>query len=254
MDYKIKELAELSGVSARTLRYYDSIGLLKAERMEENGYRIYGPEQVDRLQQILFYRRLGLPLEEIAAILSAADFDRQEALERHLIALEQQQEQLGLLIRNVKQTLRSLKGEINMSDKEKFEGFKKELIQKNQEQYGEEVAAKYGEDALTESNRKIAGMSEEQWQKQQELSDSIIALLKEAMAENDPACPAAQKAADCHRQWLCLFWKDGLYNKAVHRNMADMYAADERFTQYYDSRLGPGGTEFLRAAVYRYTE
>ena len=65
MDYKIKELAELSGVSARTLRYYDQIGLLKPERQEDNGYRVYGEAQVDRLQQILFYRQLGLPLEEI---------------------------------------------------------------------------------------------------------------------------------------------------------------------------------------------
>ena len=253
MDYQIKELAELSGVSARTLRYYDQIGLLKADRQAENGYRLYGEQQVDRLQQILFYRRLGMPLEEIRRTLDAPNYDCRQALEEHLSALISQREQLSRLIQNVEKTICSLKGECSMNDKEKFEGFKQELIQKNNEQYGEEVIAKYGKENLEESNRKVSAMSEEQWQGQEELSERIIALLKAAMEKNDPSCAEAWEAADCHRQWLCLFWKDGLYSKQAHRGMAEMYVADERFTAFYDSRLGEGGTKFLRDAIYNYT-
>ena len=254
MDYKIKELAELSGVSARTLRYYDQIGLLKPERQEDNGYRLYGEAQVDRLQQILFYRQLGMPLEEIRRTLDSADYDRSQALEAHLVLLRQQQEELNAVIRNVEKTICSLKGECSMSDKEKFEGFKQELIRKNNEQYGEEVIAKYGKENLDESNRKLSNMSEAQWQGQQELSERIFALLAKAMEKQDPACAEAMEAADCHRQWLCLFWKDGLYNKQAHRGMAEMYVADERFTAYYDSRLGEGGAAFLKEAIYHYTK
>ena len=254
MDYKIKELAELSGVSARTLRYYDQIGLLKPERQEDNGYRLYGEAQVDRLQQILFYRQLGMPLEEIRRTLDSADYDRSQALEAHLALLRQQQEELNAMIRNVEKTICSLKGECSMSDKEKFEGFKQELIQKNNEQYGEEVIAKYGKENLDESNRKLSNMSEAQWQGQQELSERIFTLLAKAMEKQDPTCAEAMEAADCHRQWLCLFWKDGLYNKQAHRGMAEMYVADERFTAYYDSRLGEGGAAFLKEAIYHYTK
>ena len=253
MAYQIKELAELSGVSARTLRYYDQIGLLKADRQEENGYRLYGEHQVDRLQQILFYRRLGMPLEEIRRTLDAPNYDRRQALEEHLSSLLAQQEQLSHLIQNVEKTICSLKGEYSMSDKEKFEGFKQELIRKNNEQYGEEVIAKYGKENLEESNRKVSAMSEEQWQGQEKLSERIIALLKAAMEKNDPSCVEAWEAADCHRQWLCLFWKDGLYSKQAHRGMAEMYVTDERFTAFYDRRLGEGGAKFLRDAIYNYT-
>lgn len=252
--YKISELAQLSGVSTRTLRYYDEIDLLKPAQVGDNGYRAYGREQVDRLQEILFYRQLGMPLEEIRNLLTAPSYDRERSLTQHLSALKAQQNQLDLLIRNVEKTLLDLKGEITMSDKEKFEGFKQELIRKNNEQYGEEVKEKYGEENLEESNRRLMAMSEEQWQNQQELSEKIFALLEEAMKKNDPSCPEAQEAADCHRQWLCLFWKDGLYSKQAHRGMGEMYVCDERFTKFYDERLGKGGAEFLRDAIRVYTK
>lgn len=252
--YKISELAQLSGVSTRTLRYYDEIGLLKPAQVGENGYRGYDSAQVDRLQEILFYRQLGMPLEEIRNLLDTASYDREKSLQQHLSALKQQQNQLNLLIQNVEKTLLNLKGEIIMSDKEKFEGFKQELIRKNNEQYGEEVIAKYGKENLDESNRKVAAMSEGQWNAQQELSEKIFTLLAEAMKENDPSCKAAQEAADCHRQWLCMFWKDGLYSKQAHRGIAEMYVYDERFTKFYNERLGEGGAEFLRDAIRIYTE
>ncbi len=252
--YKVQELAQLAGVSARTLRYYDQIGLLHPAKVGENGYRLYGSEEVDRLQQILFYRQLGLGLEGIRMLLDDPTYDRRRSLEEHLLALRGQQEQLNLLIRNVEKTLSALKGECRMSDKEKFEGFKAKLIRYNEEKYGAEVAEKYGRSALEESNRKLSGMSEEQWQKQEQLVEEIFTLLEAAMKEGDPAGAAAQKAADLHRRWICLFWKDDLYHKDSHRGLAEMYVADERFTSYYDDRLGEGGAKFLRDAIFHYTK
>ncbi len=252
--YKVHELAKLSGVSARTLRYYDEIGLLHPAMVAKNGYRLYDTEQVDRLQEILFYRQMALPLEEIKALLDDSDYDRQSSLEEHLSGLKAQQDKLALLIHTVEKTLSSLKGEYIMTDKEKFEGFKQKLIRENEEKYGAEVSEKYGKSAPEESNRKLSGMTEEQWQKQEALVEEILSLLEEAMKTADPACEAAQKAADCHRRWICMFWKDGLYSKASHRGLAEMYVVDERFIAYYDDRLGKGAAQFLRDAIYRYTK
>ncbi len=252
--YRVQELAQLSGISARTLRYYDQIGLLYPSKVGENGYRFYDTAEVDRLQQILFYRQLGLPLEEIKALLDTPDYDRERSLSEHLSTLKARQEQLTLLIRNVEKTLSNLKGECTMKDKEKFEGLKLKLIQENEEKYGAEVAEKYGRSVIEESNRKLSGMSEEQWKKQESLVEEIFSLLEEAIKVGDPSCEAAQKAADLHRQWICLFWKDGVYSKESHRGLAEMYAADERFTAYYDERLGKGGAAFLRDTIYHYTK
>lgn len=253
MNYKVKELAELSGVSVRTLHWYDRIGLLTPQR-EENGYRSYSTAQVDRLQEILFYRQMGIPLEEIKMLLSAPDYDRKKTLYGHLNSLRQQQEQLELLIRNVEKTLSALEGECVMSDKEKFEGFKQELIAKNRQKYGAEVIEKYGEEALKDSEKKLSAMSEKQWNNQEELSEEIFRLLAVAMEKQDSSCEEALKAADLHRQWLCFFWKEGMYSAMMHRNMGEMYVADERFTEFYDKRLGKGGAEFLRDAIYNYTK
>lgn len=251
MEYTVNRLAQVSGVSKRTLRYYDEIGLLRPERVNPNGYRIYGQMQVDLLQQILFYRELGLPLEEIREIVKNPGFDREKALEEHLTALLQKKRQTEILIYNVRKTLDSMKGRAIMSDKEKFEGFKRDLIKENEEKYGREVREAYGEEAVEASNRKLAGMSKEEWKKQEDLSGEIMETLKAAMAEGDPAGKAAQKACDLHRQWLCMFWSDSAYSREAHRGMGEMYAADERFKAYYD-RIQDGAAEFLRDALNIY--
>ena len=139
MEYTINKLAKLAGVSTRTLRYYDEFGLLSPARVSSNGYRIYGQKEVDQLQQILFYRELDVPLEEIRRILASADFDGLSALQSHLAALLARQKQLDLLIANVEKTIKGMKGEAIMSDQEKFEGFLKKLVDDNEEQYGEEI-------------------------------------------------------------------------------------------------------------------
>ena len=247
----MNRLAQISGVSKRTLRYYDEIGLLRPERVNPNGYRIYGQMQVDLLQQILFYRELGLPLEEIREIIKNPGFDREKALEDHLTVLLQKKRQTEILISNVRKTLESMKGRTMMSDKEKFEGFKRDLIKENEEKYGREVREAYGEDAVEASNRRLAGMSQEDWTKQEELSWEILDTLKAAMEIGDPAGELAQKACGLHRQWRCMFWGDGAYTREAHRGMGEMDVADQRFKAYYDT-VQDGAAEFFRDALNIY--
>lgn len=101
MEYTIQELAQLSGVSTRTLRYYDEIGLLKPARTNEAGYRFYGQWEVDMLQQILFYRALDMKLATIQAIIQAPNFQHAEALKTHRAALLQRKEQLETILQTV---------------------------------------------------------------------------------------------------------------------------------------------------------
>lgn len=244
----MKELAALSGVSPRTLRYYDQIGLLHPGRSPRNDYRVYGEPEVDRLQRILFYRELGVPLEDIAGILDAPGYDRQRALEEHLTALTLKKERLELLIGNVKKTIGTLKGETFMSDSEKFEGFKAKLLEENEARYGVEVSEKYGQEAKELFNLKVKGMSEADWNRSESLRTECETLLAQALLSGDPAGEAAQRACDMHRQWICMFWGQKMYSKPAHRVLVEGYAADQRFLDYYD-RLGAGCTDFLVKAM-----
>lgn len=251
MEYSVNELAMLSGVSVRTLHYYDEIGLLHPMRVATNGYRIYGPDEVNRLQQILFYRELEVPLKKIKEMLGAPDYDRKKELEAQLAALARRKSQIEQLIGNIQRTIDALEGDRDMSDVEKFEGLKRKAIEENEAAYGKEIRAKYGDEAIDASNAKLKAMSREQWKETQRLEEEIRETLKQAFLLGDPAGEAAQQACELHRQWLCMFWKEGMYSKEAHRALAEGYVADERFTAYYD-KIAPGCTKFLRDAIEIY--
>jgi DNA-binding transcriptional MerR regulator len=248
MEYAVNRLAQISGISSRTLRYYDEIGLLKPARVSSNGYRVYGSEEVDRLQQILFYRELGVNLEKIRKLLDAPDFDRGAALQNHLLLLEQRKERIDLLIKNVSKTIGSLKGETTMSDNEKFEGFKQKMIDDNEKKYGKEVREKYGADVADASNKKIKGMSAEKYAEVEKLTAELNAAIKEAFLEGDSASEKAMRACELHKQWLQVFWPDGYYSKEAHIGLGEMYVTDERFKAHYDE-IGEGCAEFLSNAI-----
>jgi DNA-binding transcriptional MerR regulator len=250
MEYMIQKLGKLAGISTRTLRYYDQIGLLKPVRTSSSGYRIYGPAEVDKLQQVLFYRELGLPLETIRDIVNASSFEPLSALRYHREQLAMRREQLETLIRNVDKTIQVKEGERTMSDSEKFEGIKQQLIDENEKKYGSEIREKYGEDTVNRSNEKVKHMTETQYKEAAALAESILDKLAHAVLTGDPASPLAQEAADLHRQWLCYFWP--AYSKQAHAGVSQMYVDDERFTAYYDARV-KGGAKFLRDAVRVYT-
>ncbi len=250
MEYTVQKLGRMAGVSTRTLRYYDEIGILKPARINSSGYRIYGKAEVDRLQLILFYRELDMGLDDIAKILSSPSFNSVMALEEHRGKLLARKRQLERLIANIDRTIASHEGRVIMADKEKFEGFKKKLIEDNEKNYGEEIRAKYGDEQIDKSNRKVMGMTEEQYAQTEKLSAELMETLDAACKTGDPAGELAQKAADLHRRWLCYFWDS--YTKEAHAGVAQMYVYDERFKAHYDS-VCPGTAEFLRDAILVYT-
>ncbi len=247
MEYTIKQLADLADISPRTLRYYDQIDLLSPSRTSDAGYRYYGPAQVERLQQILFYRELGFSLENIAQILDAPDFDRCAALHDHLESLKQQRSRLDTLILTVEKTILHETGEIDMTDKEKFEGFKQKLIQENDVKYGDELRTKYGKDVLEHSNNKIRSMSGEDYKAWTALETEILSALEQAVLDHaKPNSEIGKEITELHRKWLSYSWSS--YSSAAHKSLAQMYVCDERFTAYYDRNV-PGCAAFLRDAI-----
>lgn len=251
MEYTVQKLGQLAGVSTRTLRYYDQIGLLEPSRVNSNGYRIYGQSEVNRLQQILFYKELGFSLDTIKEILSSSKFDAEAALREHRLKLIEKRQQIETLICNVEKTIAESEGRITMSNKEKFEGFKQNLLAENEKKYGKEIREKYGKDTVEQSNAKLMNLSEEDYQKVTALEQQIRDVLSQAFTRGDPAGPLAQQAAELHKQWLCYFWPT--YSKEAHAGLAQMYVDDERFTANYDKDQ-PGTAEFLRDAIAIFTE
>jgi DNA-binding transcriptional MerR regulator len=250
VEYTVQKLASLAGVSGRTLRYYDEIGILKPARINSSGYRIYGQAEVDRLQQIMFYRELGVSLAKIKEILTAPDFSILDALSDHLEKLYEKRTQLDLLITTVEKTIAGKEGRIKMSDQEKFEGFKQKLLKENEEKYGKEIRVKYGEEAVERSNKQFLNMTQEDYNRITSLEGEIKKLLAKAFQTGDPAGHLAQKAAELHKEWISFCW--GHYDKEAHAGLAQMYVDDERFTAYYDEKQ-PGTAKFLRDAIFIYT-
>lgn len=250
MEYTIMKLARLAGISTRTLRFYDELGILKPARISSSGYRIYGELEVDRLQQIMFYREFGLNLEEIKKILESPAFNEKKALLEHMERLLEKREQLELMLNNVERSIEALEEGKKMKDVQKFEGFKKKLVDENEKKYGKEIRQKYGSETVDKSNAKVLGMKEEDHQRVTKLAEEVMTTLEEAFKTGNPAGELAQKVADLHRQWLCFYWDS--YSKEAHAGVAQMYVEDERFTKYYDGKQ-PGTAQFLRDAILIYT-
>ena len=243
--YTIGQLAKLADISTRTLRYYDAIGLLEPAEYNSAGYRLYGPAQVDALQQILFFRTLGVGPEEIKRIINAPLFNKQNALEAHLKRLISQREMLDALIKNVRKTISAERGESTMTDKEKFEGMKQRFIDENERKYGAEARKRYG-DAVDSSNAKIKSMTQPEFARMETLSAEINDALKAAIRTGDLDSDEAKQLYRLHKQWLMSTWSE--YSVEAHRGLAQMYVDDERFAAYYDE-VAAGAAVFLRDAL-----
>jgi len=251
MEYTINKLAQLAGISTRTLRYYDEINLLKPDRLQTNGYRIYKQPQVDKLQHIMLYKELEMPLADIKKIVSDDRFDPDVALRKHLCSLLQKHSQLEKLISSVEKTITSNKGAITMKNKEKFVAFKNQLIEENETQYGREIRQKYGDATINQANKQIKNLSQAQYDQIESLTEKLNQALKLAVATNDPTSALAQRACELHQQWLCYFWANETYSKQAHLNLADLYVADDRFKAHYEA-IAPSCAEFLKAALQHY--
>ncbi|GAB3063476.1 MerR family transcriptional regulator [Salinicoccus sesuvii] len=245
MLYTVKHLADLAGVSPRTLRYYDKIGLLVSSR-SINGYRIYDQAAIDRLQLILFYRSLGIPLSEIGRIIDDPGFNVLEALEAHHQTLIEEQSRLAERIRNVEKTIQSKKGEVSMSNEEKFEGFKRAALEKNESEYGQELRNKYGEKVIKQSNKKWMSMTQQDKGEMKALEQELIEVLKAGTTSHSPADDLYRRAAKLHKAWLMYSWTE--YSEVAHKGLAEMYLQDPRFNKYYED-IAPGAASFLRDAI-----
>jgi len=251
LEYTIKDIAKIAGISTRTLRYYDEIKLLSPKRISSNGYRIYGKEEVNKLQQILFYREFDIKLENIAELITRNDFDREKALIEHRENLLGKRKQIDDLIQNLDESIEEMKGRTIMKDHDKFKGFKEQKISENEKIYGKEIREKYGDEVIEESNKKYMGQTKEQYEQAETRSKKILSKLYQAMEEGEPASEEAQEVARLHQEWLMLYWPT--YSKEAHRGLAQMYVDDERFTKFYDDGK-KGAAEYLKQIIDEYTK
>ncbi|WP_265458360.1 MerR family transcriptional regulator [Enterococcus sp. HY326] len=252
MEYTVQKLAKLSGVSSRTLRYYDQIALLKPARLNSAGYRIYGKNEVNRLQQILFYRQLEFSLEEIQKILDQKDFDYQQALQQHYQQLLAKREQIDLLLQTVSETLAYYKGEKDMQDSEKFAAFKTAKLAENQRKYGAELKEKYPVEQLTSANQKWQELTESQFAGLQAAENTLIDTLNQLLTTATPAIPSplAEAAFTAHKKWLTL--AAPFYSGEYHKNLALMYVEDPRFAKYYNEKTEKDSVALLKQIIDYY--
>jgi DNA-binding transcriptional MerR regulator len=239
----VKQLSKLAGVTPRTLHHYDEIGLLKPSRVGDNGYRYYGEEALLRLQQILFYRELDIPLEDIKKILGRRDFDVLGALYSHKDALQKQVARLNRLIHTVDNTINHLKGTSIMSEQEYFEGFSEE----EQEKYVLEAEQLYDPETVRESNRKWKAYSPVK-------KEAIMAEGKAIYTELIAAMPKGASSKDVQalierwRKHIEYFWTPNLDQLLA---LANGYNDDPRFKANFD-KMHPQLAEFMQEAVQVY--
>lgn len=247
MEYSIHDLSKLSGVSTRTLRWYDEIDLLKPGRVADSGYRYYGPAQVDRLQAILTYRALGVELARIRDCLDAPSFDRLALLRQHLTALYAQKARLESMIGSVEQTIRREERKEPMKDEAKFAALKEQVVTENEAAYGQEARKRYGNQAVDTANKTLLGMTAAQYETWTALDAELRQRLENAVdAGHSPASEEGKALCELHRRWLTM--TDKTLTAAKQKGIAELYVLDDRFTAYYDRKV-PGCAQFLRDAV-----
>jgi DNA-binding transcriptional MerR regulator len=241
--FTVKQLSKLAGVTPRTLHHYDEIGLLKPTRVGENGYRYYGDESLLRLQQILLYRELDLPLDDIKKIVGRRDFDVLGALESHKQALNKQAARISRLIQTVDNTINHLKGNNSMSEKGLFEGFSEE----EQEKYAKEAEQMYEPETVRESNRKWKAYSAAKKESILKEGNVIYTDMIAAMPKGADS-PDVQIIVQRWRDHMDYFWTPNLDQLL---GLAENYNNDPRFKANFD-KMNPKLAEFMLDAVKVY--
>lgn len=246
--YTVSQLAKMAGVSVRTLHHYDQIGLLKPSARTEAGYRLYGKRDLLRLQQILFFKELDLPLSEVSAILGDPGFDQVEALQQHRQLVEQRVARLSRLITTIDKTIDKLTEDtMTMTDEELYEGFTKEQA----ERYQREAREMYDPTLVAESEQRIRRMSKEQWTalktEGDEVTRGIAALFQAGRAPGDAEVQALMAR---HHAWIERFYP---CSAEVYRGLGQGYAQHPDFRAFYD-RYAPDLADFLSTAMVYYAD
>jgi DNA-binding transcriptional MerR regulator len=246
MSYTVNQLANLAGISVRTLHYYDEIGLLKPSTIAKNGYRQYGEHELLQLQQVLFFRELDMPLVEIARIMTAPEFDLAASLRHHRDLIELKRKRLTGLLKTIDKTINKLNDTKTMEDKDLYGGFTREetaaLEAEAKERWGET-------DAYKQSMERVKKMSKEEMNELGRKGEGWTKNFSTHMDE-DPKSEVVQKLIAEHYNALRTFYEPSL---EMYRGLATMYVDDARFAKYYDKHR-PGLAKFMRDAMLHYVE
>ncbi|WP_420421997.1 MerR family transcriptional regulator [Simkania sp.] len=233
MSYKVKKLAELSGVTERALRWYDEIGLLKPAYYGENGYRYYEQEQLLLLQQILFYRELGIPLDEIRKATFGNDFDKLKALSSHSAALRKRLERTQELLKTIEKTVLHLRGQIMIKEDEMYRGFREWSKGKGPESYylgvciDPEECENEAEKIVMQSVKKNEAQDQAFYEKLEQTYTEIYQAVARCLKEDlTPDSDEVQKAIDQHYHFAEQFHH---CSQAVYLALAKLYVEKEEF-------------------------
>jgi len=244
----VGEVSRLTGITVRTLHHYDQVGLLVPAGRSPSGYRLYGKADLDRLRQILGYRELGFGLDEVAGLL-ADDADLPAQLRRQRQLVEERIERLRRIAAALDRELEAHRMGIWLTPEEQFEvfgdGYSADHAAEAEQRWGDT-------DAYRESSRRTARYRKQDWQRIQAEAGEIERALAEALAAGVPPDSArAAELAERHRQHLCRWFYD--VSPAMHRGLAELYLADQRFADHYD-RIAPGLAAYVHAAIVAHTD
>jgi len=245
--YTVKQLSDLAEVSVRTLHYYDEIGLLRPSKVGDNNYRYYDDAALLRLQQILFYREMGVELLQIKDILDDENFDVAAALRSHRRALQEKIERLENLVSTVDTTIRYLGGEVEMSKKQLFQAFSEE----EQKQYEREARLQWGPDTVNESIKRWNSYTEAQRQAIGEEGSQVYADLVKAIEAGTP--PQDADVQEILKRWhnhIRYFYEPTL---DILRGLGEGYNTDARFIANF-KKLHPDLPQYLQDSITQYVD
>jgi DNA-binding transcriptional MerR regulator len=243
MIYTVKKLADIAGLSVRTLHYYDELGLLKPKSRTSNGYRYYDDEAVVRLQQIMFFRELDFGLNEFDRILADPGFDVIEALQSHRTLLSKKAERIEELLDTIDKTIKNLKGENNMPIKEYYEGFSDEQIEK----YRREVRERWGEKTLEDSEARVLKMGKENFKALQDEGGAIFKAISDNMPKGYDS-EDVQELVEKWRNWLENF---SHYSDEAVLGLGQAYSQCPDFINFF-RKYGSDFPEFFTKAIEYY--
>ncbi|MEP1093742.1 MAG: MerR family transcriptional regulator [Cyclobacteriaceae bacterium] len=244
--YTAKGLSKIAGVSVRTLHHYDKIGLLKPAIRTEAGYRLYGENELLKLQQILFFKELDFPLKEILKILNDPQFDLMKALDSHAEGLVLKQRRISEMLNTIEKTMLNLKGIKMITDNELYNGFTKEEASKTRT----ETIEKYGAEALEKSETYLKKLSKEHLEALKSEQKEIFKSLFE-ISNHKPDDKVVQLQVARHYKNIRRFWgTDGSSNSQWrdYQGLGELYIADERFTKI-DGKAQPDFALFLSKSM-----
>jgi DNA-binding transcriptional MerR regulator len=244
VSYSVGQVAALAHLTVRALHHYDEIGLLSPSDRSAAGYRLYSDADLERLQQILFYRELGFPLKQVAAILNGGATDAASHLRTQHRLLRERIDQLQAMLGAIDKTLEARHMGVRLTPEERFEVFGTFVP----EDYDQEVRERWkGTSEFEESQRRVSQYTKEDWTRMKAAAEENGRALVEAMKDGvAPESDRAMALAEQHREHISRWFYE--CSDEIHRGLGEMYVADPRFTAFYD-RMSPGLATYLRDAI-----